>query len=296
VAQRWKSNSSKQKGKAVQGVASSAKPPVSKHRVLSEHFARVKAKLLEYARHFDIVHHGDTKGFGREALVSEFLVTHLPDQFEYLTGEILDRSDQRSGQIDIIIQSKRSPKIPLYGSIHLAFADAVLAAIEVKSTLTTQHLDMALNHFRKIKSLKREYPIVGSSSQLDLETIPCVIFAFSGLAKDTVIRSVNEFARANNLPLSQFAPDLVVVLDRDYYVCRNDGWIFPVIPIPGAFFRDWVGLGHENLVGLYTYLYNITQSHLGSYRPFRIDPYFDKSILRAQTRDETALDEQKKAT
>ena len=118
------------------------------HRVLSEHFGKVKANLLALAEHFDIAEHGDVKGYGREALVDEFLRAHLPDQVEYLTGEILDEDDARSGQVDIILQSKTRPKIPLWGNIHLAFCDAVIAAIEVKSTLTTQHLESSLQNFQ----------------------------------------------------------------------------------------------------------------------------------------------------
>ena len=108
-----------------------------KYRVLSEHFGKVKLKLLSLAEHFDIANHGDIKGYGREALVSEFLQTHLPDQVEYLTGEILDQTDIRSGQVDIILQSKQKPKIPLLGNIHLAFSDAVIVAIEVTFPFTS---------------------------------------------------------------------------------------------------------------------------------------------------------------
>ena len=144
-----------------------------KYRVLSEHFGKVKLKLLSLAEHFDIANHGDIKGYGREALVSEFLQTHLPDQVEYLTGEILDQTDIRSGQVDIILQSKQKPKIPLLGNIHLAFSDAVIVAIEVKSTLNSQHLEAALSNFRKIKELRRNV-ILTMNGAKPLPTIPCI--------------------------------------------------------------------------------------------------------------------------
>jgi len=249
------------------------------YRVLSEHFGRVKRKLIEYAGHFDIANHGDIKGYGREALVQEFLSTHLPDQVEYLSGEILDPDDKRSGQIDIIVQSKRHPKVPLLGNLHLAFVDSVIAAVEVKSNLTTQHLEAALDQCRKLTSLRRSVVLESNSLAAKLDAVPCILFAFKGPKKDTLLKSINDYAKKQSISLNAFCPDMVVVLDKDYYVCKNDGWQFPVVPIPGAYFRDWSGLPHENLVGLYNYLNNLIQS-FGTASP-RIDigQYFDKSTV-----------------
>ena len=249
-----------------------------KYRILSEHFGKVKLKLLSLAEHFDIANHGDIKGYGREALVSEFLQTHLPDQVEYLTGEILDQTDIRSGQVDIILQSKQKPKIPLLGNIHLAFSDAVIVAIEVKSTLNSQHLEAALSNFRKIKELRRNV-ILTMNGAKPLPTIPCILFAFKGQTKDTIIASINKYASDNKISLDQCSPDMIVVLDRDFYICKNDGWQFPIIPIPGVYFRDWVGLPHENLVGCYNYLNNIIQAYSSKDRQLHIADYFDKSVL-----------------
>jgi hypothetical protein len=89
------------------------------YRVVSEHFGRVKSRLIEHSNHFDIADHGDIKGRGREALIQEFLQSHLPSQVEYPTGEILDESDHRSGQADVILQSRAHPKVPLLGNLHL---------------------------------------------------------------------------------------------------------------------------------------------------------------------------------
>jgi hypothetical protein len=250
-----------------------------KHRVLSEHFGKVKGNLLSLAEHFDIAKHGDIKGYGREALVNEFLKSHLPDQVEYLTGEILDHQDSRSGQVDIILQSKLHPKIPLWGNVHLAFCDAVIAAIEVKSTLTSQHLDSTLHNFAKIKGLNRNVSLSMNGANA-LPTIPCILFAFKGLKKDTIIKSINQFATKHKVPLEMCSPDMVVVLNQDFYICRNDGWQFPVVPHPRAFFRDWAGLPHENLVGCYNYLNNVI--HAFASKSVRLDAamYFEKSILR----------------
>jgi hypothetical protein len=255
-----------------------------KHRVLSEHFGKVKAKLVALAEHFGIAEHGDVKGYGREAIVEEFLRSHLPDQVEYLTGEILDPADKRSGQVDIILQSKHQPKIPLLSNIHLAFSNAVIATIEVKSSLTTQHLSAALGSIYKIKRLKRSFALTMAGAR-SIEAIPCIIFAFTGPTKDTLLNSIVSYSRDNNLPLDQCSPDMVVVLNRDYYICKNDGWQFPVVPVhaphPAGYFRDWAGLPHENLVGCYNYLNNIIQSYMSDTRQLNMRDYFDKTVIEA---------------
>ncbi len=247
------------------------------YRVLSDHFGRVKSTLLQHAGHFDIANHGDIKGYGREALVQEFLATHLPDQVEYLSGEILDANDHRSGQIDIIVQSKKHPKIPLLGSLHLAFIDSVVAAIEVKSNLTTQHLNASLEQCKKLKALQRNVVLENGGLAKKLTTVPCVVFAFKGPKKDTLLKSINEFAQRNFIALDAFCPDMIVVLEEDYYVCKNDGWQFPFVPAPGAYFRDWQGLPHENLVGLYNYLNNVIQAFTDKSPRLEIGNYFTKS-------------------
>ena len=181
------------------------------HRVLSEHFGKIKKKLLQYSEHFDIANHGDIKGYGREALANEFLRQHLPDSIEYLTGEIFDQFDKRSGQVDIILQSKSFPKVPLLGNTQLVYSDAVMAAIEVKSTLTKQHLYATFEQFRKIKALSRQAVIKGGGLLSDLDKTPCIIFAFKGPSHKKLIEHVNKYADLKKLKLKDFAPDMIVV-------------------------------------------------------------------------------------
>lgn len=248
------------------------------HRILSQHFSHVKNKLLNFANHFDIVKHGDLKGYGREALTEEFLKSHLADQIEFLTGEIIDEKDNRSGQIDIILQSKNSPKIPLWGNIHLSYADSLIAAIEVKSSLNKEHLNMTLHASRKVKSLKRNFQIEFTNTSKPLINIPYIIFAYSGLSLKTTLKHINDFATRHKCHLDDFAPDMIVVLDKDYYICRNDGWQFPIVS--GGYFRDWEGVTGETLVGMYNYLNNVILSYNSSMRVINIPRYFDKSVTK----------------
>lgn len=246
------------------------------HRILSKHFALVKQKLISFSAHFQIAKHGDMKGYGREALTEEFLSSHLPDQIEFLTGEIIDTEDLRSGQIDIILQSKKSPKIPLWGKIHLAYTDSVVAVIEVKSNLTTEHLKSSLDASKRIKSLKRNVILELTPLQKKIDKIPYIIFAYTGLTDSTVLKNINDYSVQNQIHLDNFAPDMIVVLDKDYYICKNDGWQFPIMP--GGYFRNWVGDSDENLVGLYNYLNNIILSYNSVERVINIPRHFEKSV------------------
>ncbi|MCW7460450.1 hypothetical protein ND856_19325 [Leptospira bandrabouensis] len=249
------------------------------HRLISRHFSHIKKRLIQFSNHFDIIKQGDLKGYGREALVTEFLKQHLPDNIEYLTGEIIDYDDNRSGQIDIILQSKNLPKIPLYGNIHLSFSDSVIAIIEVKSDLNTQHLEASLKSFQKVKSLRKECIIKGDTQMVDLNRIPCIIFAYSGPSLETLLKHINTFREKNNISLDNFAPDLVVILDSDFYLCRNNGWNFPIAPgyENGGYFRNWAGLADENLVGLYNLLNNLIRSFSLHPPGISLDTFFDKS-------------------
>lgn len=246
------------------------------HRILSRHFAHVKYKLLSFASHFEIAKHGDMKGYGREALTEEFLKSHLSDQIDFLTGEIVDTEDIKSGQIDIILQSKKSPKIPLWGNIHLSYADSVIAAIEVKSNLTTQHLNISLDASKKVKALNRDVMLNLTPLQKPLNKIPYIIFAFTGLMETSILKTINNYASKNKIPVEDFAPDMIIVLDKDYYMCKNNGWQFPITP--GGYYVTWTGVADENLVGLYNYLTNVIVSYNSEERIVDIPRYFEKSV------------------
>lgn len=154
-----------------------------------------------------------------------------------------------------------------------------MAAIEVKSTLTTQHLEAALSQFRKIKALHRDNKIQSKGGMHTLEKTPCILFAFNGPTLETLTKNIFDFGVTHNLSVQDYAPDLAVVLTKDYYLCKDDGWIFPIETGHPSAYRHWVGLPHENLVGLYTYLHHLCLSYLEFSTPVQLAPYFDKSIL-----------------
>ena len=111
-----------------------------KNKKLLIHFQHLLKVLKEYSKHINNVEHSVNKGTAREALISNFLSLNLSELISFHTGELFDTYDHYSGQIDLVLHPKSSPKLNLYGAINIFPIETVLAAIEVKSTLTTGSL------------------------------------------------------------------------------------------------------------------------------------------------------------
>jgi len=86
-----------------------------------------------------------SKGYERETFISLFLNEILPPIYRFGTGDITDAitnsdTSRKSGQIDIVIEMPWAPSfpIPAGGGVRLYPAEAVGAAIEVKSDIERQ--------------------------------------------------------------------------------------------------------------------------------------------------------------
>lgn len=238
--------------------------------ILKSHFNKTRKTLIELSKHFDIVKNGTVKGNIREGVVHEYLQKNLPTIVDYLTGEIIDIKGTRSGQIDIILQSISDPRIQLYKDQHIALCDAVLAVIEVKSTLTTGKPDgqnsfvQALTTFKKVKSLDRKEKIKSIDSDTsDKVTIPCILFAYKGPSYETIAKALRAYTshyKYKQEECNKFLPDVIVVLNKGYYIYKEDGWIFKRDKkiIEGKLCPKKEK--EETLIGMFVYLCNIIQS------------------------------------
>ena len=226
----------------------------------------MKAALIEHARKAGIAKHPDIVGAAREGIASLFLAENLPATVHFLTGEIFDSSDARSGQIDLIVYPAKSPRLCLFGKIHLVPSDFVISAIEVKSTLTTagadnpSHLRSALESCRRVKGLHRHYPIQGviNSEVVTLLQTPYMIFAYDGPSRETLERHLHEYRQANGLALSMM-PDLIAVMSRDYYLVQNNGWL--IKSVPGGVAWSCNNSSHATLLGMYAYLTKLIEAY-----------------------------------
>ena len=235
-----------------------------KKRILSEHYEYSLEKMKAFSNHASLGNHSDVKGLSREGFVKYFLKLNLPSLIEYYTGELIDENDERSGQLDIILQSALSPKINLFEDINIGFNDYSLGVIEVKSTLTTaawgqnSHLENTFKSFDKIKRLKRntilKFNINGEDKFID--KTPCFLVCFNGPTYETLIEKMIDYAKVHSDTEGFFIPDLVVCINREYSIYKNNGFLYNKQgnePFGAT-------IGKECLVPLHQFIYRMIHS------------------------------------
>jgi hypothetical protein len=95
-------------------------------------------------------------GIPREAFVRDFLEDHLPSDLAIGTGEIIDHHSVPGAsrhQHDIVIYRKNFPRIYLGGGVSAFLNEAVVATIEVKSTLDQDGVNQSVSAARAVKEL-----------------------------------------------------------------------------------------------------------------------------------------------
>jgi hypothetical protein len=229
--------------------------------IISEHFRTVGNELEIASQRLNHAKHSDIKGGGREALASKFLSSHLPKTVDFFTGEIIDPKHNRSPQIDLIIYGGNAPRLPLVDAYHLAFIDAVMAAVEVKSTLDSAAVGTCVNASYRLKSLVRAEELIGRNdvgegnrvtSQLkdavkhftslglkveyrddlrssNLKTTPYIVFAYTGMKAQSVISSMIEHAKTERSEhtLASHGPDMIINLEKGYYIFKDNDFLWP---------------------------------------------------------------------
>ncbi len=220
-------------------------------RIAIEHFRSVRRQLLESARHTGSAStSSEVQGATRESFIRRVLADNLPTLADYATGQLFDCMDKRSSQIDVIMQSSWSPRLHLDTGVNVVPVDSVLGCIEVKSTLKTapmrndSHLRAALLSSHRVKSLVRQR--IGPQSLAVGQTFfslksktPYFVVAYRGPSMATLISQVEEFGvhsvirscishyseypHGEPIPMEDYLPEAMVVLDPAYCVIRNDG-------------------------------------------------------------------------
>lgn len=95
-------------------------------------------------------------GSAREGALGQFLTAQLPARFSVADGEIIDAHGNRTGQTDLFIfdgSATRPLQVFPNGTVLLP-AEAVLATVEVKSTLTEPEVDKAIRGVHRVHRLR----------------------------------------------------------------------------------------------------------------------------------------------
>lgn len=111
-------------------------------------------RLLAIARKFQFVEDDGVKGVLRESLIDSFIEPLLMPPFRAGTGVVVDSRGNQSGQCDIIIWDDGIFR-PLYSArgAGIFFVEAVVAVIEIKSTLRRGAYSQAIQRSREFKNM-----------------------------------------------------------------------------------------------------------------------------------------------
>jgi hypothetical protein len=168
--------------------------------------------------------HKGLAGNARAKSIAEFLIARLPSAYGVVTGaEIVDYSDRRSGEMDIVIYDKQRNAVVSADPLWLA-AETLLAYVEVKTTLTKRELEKSFNGAKKVDALrpfKKRFTlnIAGGNAGAEDDQLRCfrTVFAFgTNLGSkgwlDKEWARVRSAATTTNVPLASI--DRILVLDR----------------------------------------------------------------------------------
>lgn len=267
-------------------------------KLIQKHLNNITLKLKSEFESTSISQHGGNLGTARESVVKYFLESNLPSNLDFTSGEIFDSLDRRSGQIDIIVHNSHSLKLNYAAGLDMVPIDNVLALIECKSSLTTgsmtsgsSHLKSALDSCVKSKSLYRINPIGIDSNYLKsnnlmpqdlailenqtglcatLPKTPHMIIAFQGPEVQTLRDSLSSYMRENRIDLEDM-PNVITVLDRGYYLVKNDGFL--IKKLENNVHYSMNKSQKSTLVGIYMYLMKLAESQKLSGNFFPVEQY-----------------------
>jgi hypothetical protein len=98
--------------------------------------------------------HSGIRGEERAEALGAFLRSRLPPAFGVSTGEVIDRRDQRSGQLDLVIYDQTVTRAVYAGQRNELYpCEAVYAAVEVKSLFTRGEAAICLRAAQKLRNL-----------------------------------------------------------------------------------------------------------------------------------------------
>ncbi len=185
-------------------------------------------------------HMGD-RGGARESAVRDFLRDQLPSRFAVAAGEVIDAAGNCSGQTDVIIYDDSNTRpLSIADQVVTLPAEALLAVVEVKSTLTKVETNRAIGSAIKLRELRPwDAPWTsarrgGQHADDGLPRIFSTVLAFrSDLSEDDW--AMKEMLRVRDscdeLTLPTAHVDRVVVLGRGMLI-PSDGTVF--VPPPDA--------------------------------------------------------------
>ena len=183
------------------------------------------------------VTHAGLKGQLRETLIRDLFRPLFPADVGIGTGQIVTGDNQLSPQIDVIIYDRRILPAVLYEGITGLFPlEAVLAVIEVKSTLTATELGTAIASARILSALTYQSGLrdrhTGAVRRHHIERVVPAVFA---LSTDLAAGGKSELERLKELGGADGdSIRSICVVGRGYWFRIGDQWYPASQPPKGA--------------------------------------------------------------
>jgi hypothetical protein len=224
--------------------------------MLEEEFRQIAFQMrsqLEKAR--TRFTHPVDKGSSAEESFRSFLREYLPRRLAIGNGEVVDSNERRSAQVDVVIVSEDHPFTFTENLPGLFFVEGVTGAGEVKSLLTRDHLEQAINNSRKFKQLSIDIgagTIVRASPE-DLkryyEHPPYFLFAYeSQLSIQTIFQRLQQEENTDGSARTDLL-DAVYVLGKGWLVNFGDGkGSFQFISSEKESLAGWQGANSEDVL------------------------------------------------
>lgn len=269
-------------------------------KLIQAHLNNIQSTLGSYFDLTSISGHSGNLGTARELIVKHFLEANLPSSLDFTSGEVFDSADNRSGQLDIVIHTSNSMKLNLASNIDLLPVDNVISVIDCKSNLQTgsmsssgrNALKTSLDACVKLKKLNRINPIgidkqycvdknmpenlaellfKDSGLASSLPSTPYMIIAFKGPSEEKLRDCLWKYMQENSITLDQM-PNVITVLDKNYYLVKNDGFYIPFVKEGGV---HWSAIKDKKstLLGCYMYLVKLSEATRLSHNYFPISEY-----------------------
>lgn len=134
-----------------------------------------------------------SRGLERQGFIDDFLGKVFPPIYRFGTGDATDSSNNRSGQLDVVVEFPFAPSLPSVGggaTTRLYLAEAVAAVIEVKSDAAGQWNE-ALHTASQLAPLRRSFGagmIFGNGPSAE---IPLFVVGYTGWKQiNTVVNHV----------------------------------------------------------------------------------------------------------
>jgi hypothetical protein len=165
------------------------------------------------------INHRGNRGSAREGALGQFFRTQLPGRYGVTEGEVVDLSGQASPQMDLMFYDSLEDFPFSTEGVDILAAEALLATIEVKSTLSMAEIAKSVVAARKLRKLRPFGRALAGNDVNDEEGerkvaryFHCIFAYGSDLTEDNWISK--EADRLSSACSGDYLFDLVYVLDR----------------------------------------------------------------------------------